>query len=62
MDLRLQAAQFYAKTLAQGSHKVEYLVQTIATGEFTMPEATIEEMYYPNIRGTEISRKFIVEE
>jgi uncharacterized protein YfaS (alpha-2-macroglobulin family) len=62
MDLRLQAAQFYAKTLNQGSHKVEYLVQTIATGEFTMPEATIEEMYYPNIRGTEISRKFIVEE
>ncbi|MFZ4712538.1 MAG: alpha-2-macroglobulin family protein [Bacteriovoracaceae bacterium] len=62
MDLRLQAAQFYSRKLTSGTHKVEYMVQTIATGEFTMPEATVEEMYYPDIRGTEKVRKFVVTE
>jgi uncharacterized protein YfaS (alpha-2-macroglobulin family) len=41
---------------------VEYLVQAVATGEFNMPESHIEEMYYPDVRATEVGRKLIVEE
>lgn len=62
LDLRLNAAQFYSRKLGKGKYQVEYMVQTIATGEFTMPEATIEEMYYPDVRGTEKGRKLIVTE
>ncbi len=62
LDLRLDAAQFYARKLGKGHFEVEYMVQTIATGEFTMPEATIEEMYYPDVRGTEKGRKLVVTE
>jgi uncharacterized protein YfaS (alpha-2-macroglobulin family) len=62
LDLRLDAAQFYARKLKKGTFQVEYMVQTIATGEFLMPEATIEEMYYPDVRGTEKGRKLIVTE
>ena len=62
LDLRLNAAQFYSRKLGKGKYQVEYMVQTIATGEYTMTEATVEEMYYPNVRGTEKGRKFIVTE
>ncbi len=62
LDLRLDAAQFYSRKLGKGHFEVEYMVQTIATGEFTMPEATIEEMYYPDVRGTEKGRKIVVTE
>lgn len=62
MDLRQQAAQFYARKLAAGTYEAEYLLQAIATGEFTMPESTVEEMYYPDVRGTEAARKIIVNE
>lgn len=62
LDLRLNAAQFYSRKLGKGHFQVEYMVQTIATGEFTMTEATVEEMYYPDVRGTEKGRKFIVTE
>ncbi len=62
LDLRLTAAQFYSRRLPKGSFRVEYLVQTIATGRFTMPEAVIEEMYYPDIRGTEKGRTIVVTE
>lgn len=62
LDLRLDAAQFYSRKLGKGHFEVEYMVQTIATGEFTMPEATIEEMYYPDVRGTEKGRKLVVTE
>lgn len=62
MDLRLDAAQFYARHISKGEFTVEYLVQAIATGEFMMPESTIEEMYYPEVRATESGRKIIVNE
>lgn len=62
MDLRLDAAQFYSRSMSKGDYTVEYLVQAIATGEFMMPESTIEEMYYPDVRGTESGRKIIVHE
>lgn len=62
LDLRLDAAQFYARKLKKGTFQVEYMVQTIATGEFLMPEARIEEMYYPDVHGTEKGRKLIVTE
>ncbi|MBA2405239.1 MAG: hypothetical protein H0V66_10750, partial [Bdellovibrionales bacterium] len=62
MDLRLDAAQFYSRNMPKGSYQVEYLVQAIAVGEFFMPEASIEEMYYPDIRATEDARKIIVHE
>jgi uncharacterized protein YfaS (alpha-2-macroglobulin family) len=62
MDLRLDAAQFYSSNMAKGTYQVEYLVQAIAVGEFFMPESTIEEMYYPDVRATEAARKIIVHE
>jgi uncharacterized protein YfaS (alpha-2-macroglobulin family) len=62
MDLRLDAAQFYARNMTKGTYNVEYLVQAIAVGEFFMPESTIEEMYYPDVRATEAARKIIVHE
>lgn len=62
MDLRLTAAQFYSRKLKKGTSEVEYLVQVVATGEFNMPEAHVEEMYYPDVRATEVGRKLIVEE
>ncbi len=62
LDLRLTAAQFYSRRLPKGNFRVEYLVQTIATGTFTMPESVIEEMYYPDVRGTEKGRTVVVTE
>ena len=62
MDLRLDAAQFYSSNISKGTYQVEYLVQAIAVGEFFMPESTIEEMYYPDVRATEVARKIIVNE
>lgn len=62
MDLRLDAAQFYSRHIPKGTYSVEYIVQAIATGEFLMPESTIEEMYYPDVRATEIGRKIIIHE
>jgi uncharacterized protein YfaS (alpha-2-macroglobulin family) len=62
LDLRLTAAQFYSRRIPKGAFRVEYLVQTIATGTFTMPESVIEEMYYPDVRGTEKGRTLVVTE
>jgi uncharacterized protein YfaS (alpha-2-macroglobulin family) len=62
MDLRLNAAQFYSKQLRPGDYSVEYLVQVRTAGEFTLPESTVEEMYYPEIRGTFSGKKVIVAE
>ncbi|MES2526193.1 MAG: alpha-2-macroglobulin family protein [Bdellovibrionota bacterium] len=62
VDLRLNAAQFYAKKLKAGTSTVEYLVQVRVAGEFSLPEATVEEMYYPDIRGTFTGKKIIVNE
>lgn len=62
MDLRLNAAQFYAKKLDKGTHTLDYLLQVRVAGEFSLPEATVEEMYYPDIRGTFSGKKVIVSE
>lgn len=62
MDLRLNAAQFYSRKLPAGDYTVEYLVQVRTAGEFTLPESTVEEMYYPEIRGTYSGKKVIVAE
>lgn len=62
MDLRLNAAQFYSKQLRPGNYTVEYLVQVRTAGEFTLPESTVEEMYYPEVRGTFSGKKVIVAE
>lgn len=62
MDLRLNAAQFYAKKLGIGTWNVEYLLQVRTAGEFSLPESTVEEMYYPDIRGTFTGKKVLVNE
>lgn len=62
VDLRLNAAQFYAKKLEKGTFNVTYMVQVRTAGEFSMPESTVEEMYYPDIRGTFSGKKITVNE
>ena len=60
MDLRLKTVQLYSDWLSAGTYYTEYMVQVIASGEFSMNPTRVEEMYYPEINGFAKARKVII--
>jgi uncharacterized protein YfaS (alpha-2-macroglobulin family) len=60
MEMRKTSVQFYAPRMKAGSYGLEYDLRVTSTGEFTQNAPSIEEMYYPDTRGTGLGRKFVV--
>lgn len=60
MDMRKTAVQFYAPFMKAGTYGLEYDVRVTSSGEFSMNAPSVEEMYYPDIRGVGLGRKIIV--
>ncbi len=62
IEYRKTAVQFYAPTMVSGTYGVEYDMRVTGTGNFMQNAPSVEEMYYPDIRGTGLGRSIEVTE
>lgn len=62
MDMRKTAIQFYSPKMRPGTFGVEYDVRVTASGKFTQNAPSVEEMYFPDVRGTGLGRNIVVED
>ena len=60
--MRLYGAQYFADFLEPGEYEINYLAQAVATGEFNVNPALIEQMYEPEVYGKSTPAKFVVTE
>ncbi|WP_295687472.1 alpha-2-macroglobulin family protein, partial [uncultured Nevskia sp.] len=61
-ELRFEAARWFADGVEAGSHRLYWVGQAVATGEFAVQAPHAEAMYDPDIFGNEVPARLIVEE
>ncbi|MEQ1440336.1 alpha-2-macroglobulin family protein [Fontimonas sp. SYSU GA230001] len=61
-ELRFDAVRHYAEWLPQGRHRLVWVGQAVATGEFAIGRPHAEQMYDPDVFGNGVSARLIVEE
>jgi uncharacterized protein YfaS (alpha-2-macroglobulin family) len=61
-EMRLHGAQYFADFLEPGEYEINYIAQAVATGEFNVKPALIEQMYEPEVYGKSTPAKFVVTE
>jgi uncharacterized protein YfaS (alpha-2-macroglobulin family) len=61
-EMRLYGAQYFADFLEPGEYEINYIAQAVATGEFNVNPALIEQMYEPEVYGKSTPAKFVVTE
>ena len=50
-ELRHDAVRFFADAVDEGEHRLSWVGQAVATGDFAIPEAHAEQMYDPDVFG-----------
>jgi hypothetical protein len=61
-ELRFDAVRHYAEWLPQGTHRLVWVGQAVATGTFAIDRPHVEQMYDPDVYGNGVSARLIVEE
>jgi uncharacterized protein YfaS (alpha-2-macroglobulin family) len=61
-ELRFDAARWFADEAPAGRHRLHWIGQAVAVGEFAVPATHAEAMYDPDVFGNDVPARLVVAE